>query len=73
MATPGRLMDLYNQNAVKFDQLEILVLDEADRMLDMGFIRDIRKILKLLPEKASELIVFGNIFDRDSRLAKRLS
>ena len=45
VATPGRLLDLYNQNAVRFDQLEILVLDEADRMLDMGFIRDIRKIL----------------------------
>ncbi|MCW1890517.1 DEAD/DEAH box helicase [Vibrio chagasii] len=45
-ATPGRPIDLYNQNAVRFDQLEILVLDEADRMLDMGFIRDIRcKIL----------------------------
>ncbi len=45
VATPGRLLDLYNQKAIKFDQLEVLVLDEADRMLDMGFIRDIRKIL----------------------------
>ena len=42
IATPGRLIDLYNQNAVKFSQVEILVLDEADRMLDMGFIRDIK-------------------------------
>ncbi len=42
VATPGRLMDLYNQKAVKFDQLEVLILDEADRMLDMGFINDIR-------------------------------
>jgi ATP-dependent RNA helicase RhlE len=50
VATPGRLLDLYNQNAVKFSQLEILVLDEADRMLDMGFINDIKKILKLLPK-----------------------
>jgi ATP-dependent RNA helicase RhlE len=41
VATPGRLMDLYQQNAVRFDQLEVLILDEADRMLDMGFIRDI--------------------------------
>src|SRR5690606_27896011 len=49
VATPGRLLDLYQQNAVKFDGLEILVLDEADRMLDMGFIRDIRRILALLP------------------------
>ena len=45
IATPGRLMDLYQQNAVRFDQLEVLVLDEADRMLDMGFINDIRKII----------------------------
>ncbi len=44
VATPGRLLDLYNQNAVGFKQLEILVLDEADRMLDMGFINDIKKI-----------------------------
>ncbi|XP_014680552.1 PREDICTED: ATP-dependent RNA helicase RhlE-like, partial [Priapulus caudatus] len=50
VATPGRLLDLYNQKAVKFDHLEILVLDEADRMLDMGFIHDIRKILALLPK-----------------------
>jgi ATP-dependent RNA helicase RhlE len=50
VATPGRLLDLHNQNAVKFNQLEILVLDEADRMLDMGFINDISKIIKLLPK-----------------------
>jgi len=46
VATPGRLLDLFNQNAVKFEHLEVLVLDEADRMLDMGFIHDIKKILK---------------------------
>ena len=45
IATPGRLLDLYQQNAVKFSQLEVLVLDEADRMLDMGFIHDIKKVL----------------------------
>jgi len=45
VATPGRLLDLYSQNAVRFDHLEVLILDEADRMLDMGFIHDIRKIL----------------------------
>jgi len=56
VATPGRLLDLYNQNAVKFQQLEVLVLDEADRMLDMGFIHDIRKILKLLPAKRQNLL-----------------
>ena len=47
-ATPGRLLDLVSQNAVKLDQVQMLVLDEADRMLDMGFIRDIKKILALL-------------------------
>ncbi len=45
VATPGRLLDLEHQNAVKLDQVEILVLDEADRMLDMGFIHDIRRVL----------------------------
>ena len=55
MATPGRLLDLYQQNAVKFDQLEVLVLDEADRMLDMGFIHDIKRVLKLLPAKRQNL------------------
>ena len=50
VATPGRLLDLYNQNAVKFDNLEVLILDEADRMLDMGFIHDIKKILRVLPK-----------------------
>lgn len=49
VATPGRLLDLYNQQAVNFDLLEILVLDEADRMLDLGFIDDIRHIQTLLP------------------------
>lgn len=56
VATPGRLMDLYQQNAVKFDQLEVLVLDEADRMLDMGFIHDIRKIIALLPRQRQNLL-----------------
>ena len=66
IATPGRLLDLYNQNAVKFNQLEILVLDEADRMLDMGFIHDIKKILALLPKKTAKPDVLGNIFTGDS-------
>ena len=56
VATPGRLMDLAQQNAVKLDRLEILVLDEADRMLDMGFIRDIQKILALLPARRQNLL-----------------
>lgn len=70
VATPGRLLDLYQQNAVKFDQLEILVLDEADRMLDMGFIRDIRKILALLPKRRQNLL-FSATFSSEIRdLAK---
>ncbi len=66
VATPGRLLDLYNQNAVKFSQLEILVLDEADRMLDMGFIRDIKKILALLP-KTRQNLLFSATFSSDIR------
>lgn len=66
IATPGRLLDLYSQNAVKFDQLEILVLDEADRMLDMGFIRDIKKILALLPKKRQNLL-FSATFSGEIR------
>jgi len=56
VATPGRLLDLHGQRAVKLNQVEILVLDEADRMLDMGFIHDIRKILKFLPPKRQNLL-----------------
>ncbi|MDF2940568.1 MAG: box helicase [Gammaproteobacteria bacterium] len=66
VATPGRLLDLYNQNAIKFNQLEVLVLDEADRMLDMGFIHDIKKIMKLLPEKRQNLM-FSATFSPDIR------
>lgn len=55
VATPGRLMDLYNQKLLTLDQLEIFVLDEADRMLDMGFIHDVKKILKWLPQKKQTL------------------
>ncbi|AIT08731.1 ATP-dependent RNA helicase RhlE [Candidatus Francisella endociliophora] len=56
IATPGRLLDLYSQNAIKFDSLNTLVLDEADRMLDMGFIHDLKRIHKLLPKKIQTLM-----------------
>ena len=56
VATPGRLMDLYQQGFVKLNQLEIFVLDEADRMLDMGFIHDVKKILKWLPRKKQTML-----------------
>ncbi|MFT5161815.1 MAG: ATP-dependent RNA helicase RhlE [Alteromonadaceae bacterium] len=72
VATPGRLMDLYNQGAIKFKDLEVLVLDEADRMLDMGFIRDIKKIIALLPKRRQNLL-FSATFSEDIRdLAKGL-
>ncbi|GHF02857.1 DEAD/DEAH box helicase [Thalassotalea profundi] len=72
VATPGRLMDLYQQNAVKFSQVEILILDEADRMLDMGFIRDIKKIISILPSRRQNLL-FSATFSPDIReLAKGL-
>src|SRR5690606_26685274 len=70
IATPGRLLDLYQQNAVKFGQLEVLVLDEADRMLDMGFIHDIKKILALLPKKRQNLL-FSATFSEEIRTLAR--
>ncbi|MDC0948423.1 DEAD/DEAH box helicase [Gammaproteobacteria bacterium] len=72
VATPGRLIDLYQQKAVRFNRVEILVLDEADRMLDMGFIHDIRRILALLPKKRQNLM-FSATFSQEIRtLAKGL-
>jgi ATP-dependent RNA helicase RhlE len=70
VATPGRLLDLYNQRAIKFNQLEVLVLDEADRMLDMGFIHDIRKILAILPKHRQNLLFSATFSDEIRRLAK---
>ena len=71
-ATPGRLLDLFAQNALKLNEVEILVLDEADRMLDMGFIKDIKKILALLPKKRQNLL-FSATFSPDIRkLAQNL-
>jgi len=72
VATPGRLLDLYNQNAVKFDELDILVLDEADRMLDMGFIHDIKKILKILPTQRQNLLFSATFSDEIRELAHGL-
>lgn len=66
VATPGRLLDLAQQNAIKLGQVETLILDEADRMLDMGFIRDIRKIIALLPKKRQNLL-FSATFSEDIR------
>jgi len=55
IATPGRLEDLISQGKVKLSYVEILVLDEADRMLDLGFLSDIKKILKRVPDKRQTL------------------
>lgn len=66
VATPGRLLDLVNHKAIDLSQVEILVLDEADRMLDMGFIIDIRKILKLLPVRRQNLL-FSATFSKEIR------
>ncbi len=72
VATPGRLLDLFGQNAVRFNQLEILVLDEADRMLDMGFINDIRKIIRLLPPQRQNLMFSATFSAAIRTLAKGL-
>jgi ATP-dependent RNA helicase RhlE len=72
VATPGRLMDLHSQNAVKFDHLEVLVLDEADRMLDMGFIHDIKRIIGLLPKRRQNLMFSATFSDDIRALAKGL-
>lgn len=55
VATPGRLLDLMNQNWIKLNELQILVLDEADRMLDMGFVQDVKRIITKIPEKRQTL------------------
>jgi ATP-dependent RNA helicase RhlE len=63
VATPGRLLDLYRQNALKFSQLQTLVLDEADRMLDLGFSEELRDIYKALPKKRQTLLFSATFSD----------
>ncbi|MGF1707144.1 DEAD/DEAH box helicase [Enterovibrio baiacu] len=70
VATPGRLLDMYSQRAVHFDEIEILVLDEADRMLDMGFIEDINKIIERLPYDRQNLLFSATLSDKIRFLAK---
>ena len=70
VATPGRLMDHVGQRTVNLSQVEILVLDEADRMLDMGFIPDIRKIVALLPTKRQNLLFSATFSEEIRRLAQ---
>ena len=72
VATPGRLLDHVGQRSVDLSQVEILVLDEADRMLDMGFIHDIRKLLALVPKQKQTLLFSATFSDDIKRLASGL-
>jgi ATP-dependent RNA helicase RhlE len=72
IATPGRLLDLANQKSLDLSKIEYLVLDEADRMLDMGFINDIKKILKLLPKKRQNLLFSATFSKEIKKLADSL-
>ena len=72
VATPGRLLDLYQQKVIDFKRLEILVLDEADRMLDMGFIHDIKKVIAVLPKQRQNLLFSATFSDDIRKLAKGL-
>lgn len=72
VATPGRLLDHVGQKSVDLSQVEILVLDEADRMLDMGFIRDIRKILASLPKQKQTLLFSATFSDEIKKLSNGL-
>ena len=73
VATPGRLLDLYNQKSIDFSKIEILVLDEADQMLDMGFINDIKKIIRLLPDRRQNLMFTATFSDPFRALANKFS
>jgi ATP-dependent RNA helicase RhlE len=71
VATPGRLLDLVGQKAVNLGKVQILVLDEADRMLDMGFIPDIKRIIALLPKQRQTLLFSATFSDEIRKLAKQ--
>ena len=72
MATPGRLLDLIGQGYVTLDTIRFFVLDEADRMLDMGFIHDIRRILPLLPERRQTLFFSATMPESIAALAAKI-
>ena len=72
VATPGRLLDHVGQRSVDLSKVEILVLDEADRMLDMGFIRDIRKVLALMPKQKQTLLFSATFSNEIKKLANGL-
>lgn len=72
IATPGRLLDLVEQNALKLSSIEFFVLDEADRMLDMGFLPDIRKVIRLLPKERQTLLFSATLSSEIKVLANKL-
>jgi ATP-dependent RNA helicase RhlE len=72
VATPGRLLDLHRQNAVHFNEVKTLVLDEADRMLDLGFARELDNILKLLPKKRQTLLFSATFSDPIRALSNQM-
>jgi len=72
VATPGRLLDLHNQKSIKLNRVKILVLDEADHMLDMGFIHDIKKIIALTPSDRQNLLFSATFSNEIKKLAKTL-
>jgi ATP-dependent RNA helicase RhlE len=72
VATPGRLLDLHGERQVRLDKVEIVVLDEADRMLDMGFIRDVRKIIGFLPKERQTLLFSATMPNDISGLANSI-
>lgn len=72
IATPGRLLDLYQQKAIQFNTVDTFVLDEADRMLDMGFIHDIKRIINLLPQKRQNLLFSATFSDEIRKFAKTI-
>ena len=72
IATPGRLLDIAGQQGIDFSKLECLILDEADRMLDMGFIHDIKKLMKLMPQKRQTLLFSATFSPEIKKLASGL-
>ncbi|MFY9242261.1 MAG: DEAD/DEAH box helicase [Polaribacter sp.] len=69
VATPGRLLDLHDQKAVSFKRIDVLILDEADRMLDMGFARDLNKLISFMPTKRQNLMFSATFSDDIKKLA----
>src|SRR4029078_11844461 len=72
VATPGRLLDLIQSNALRLNNVEVFVLDKADRMLDMGFIRDIRKIIAKLPAQRQTLLFSATMPEDIAELARQM-